>query len=173
MRGRAEGPPKTTSESGRRLGAPAEPNALKQRQRAVVGRCAPKRRRPECQARDDVFQAGGRRQHAHKLEGARNAGLRDAVRRQHRDGPAFERDAAAVGRGSAGDKIERRRLAGTVGSDQPENFAAREREAQVIDGDEAAEGLAHVVEAQDRCVGCLVPAGATRPDRSGNPFGER
>ena len=43
----------------------------------------------------------------------------------------------------SGQHIDQRRLAGAVRSDQAENFAALQRDADLIDGDEAAEADAH------------------------------
>src|SRR5204862_5630016 len=53
------------------------------------------------------------------------------------DGPAARR---VVG---AGQQVEDRRLAGAVGPDQADDRPLRDREVDVVDGDEAAEDLAH------------------------------
>ena len=52
-----------------------------------------------------------------------------------------ERDLAAVARQRAGNEIEHGALAGAVRTDQPDDFAGRDLEADLADGFKAAEAL--------------------------------
>ena len=78
-----------------------------------------------------------------ELEGARDAARADFIWRQARDVPAAEADAPAVGGERARDEIEERRLAGPVGAHDAEELALLEREADVVDGADAAERFRH------------------------------
>src|SRR5690242_15955297 len=111
----------------------------------------------EGEAGDHILHATRFRQHAHELEGARDAALRDAVRWQRRDGLAVEPDVAAIGRNGAGDEIEGSGLAGTIRADQAEDLAPRERETDAVHRLEAAERLASIGELKQRCVSRLGP----------------
>ncbi len=97
----------------------------------------------------------------------RDAALRDAVRRQQCDRPACKGDGAAVGTQRAGNDIEDGGFAGSIGADQAEDFAAAERKARLVDGEQAAKGLAHIRELQDRRVAHGVVLRRTRPYKSG------
>ena len=54
--------------------------------------------------------------------------------------------AAAVGLVDAQHHAQRRRLAGAVGAEKAENFAALQREAEIVDRGEIAEALGHAFE---------------------------
>jgi hypothetical protein len=66
------------------------------------------------------------------------------------DPPAFEDDAARVGRGGTGQQVEQRRLACPVRSDDREDGAARHVERNAVDGRKAAEALGEAADLQDR-----------------------
>ena len=54
---------------------------------------------------------------------------------------AIQHHLAAVGRVKAGDHVDRGGLAGAVGTDQSQDFAGRDMEAQAVERVEAAEAL--------------------------------
>ena len=97
------------------------------------------------------------------LERPGDAGPGDPSLPRGRDIAAAESHAAAVGPGRAGDEIEHRALAGAVRSDQREDFARVEREADLIDGDQAAETLDHALGRKER--GSALGIGAARQRR--------
>ena len=70
-------------------------------------------------------------------------------------------------------RLSDRGLAGPIGADQPEDFAAAKRKARVVDGDQAAEGLAHVRELQDRRVVDRIVLRRARPYEPCDRFGDR
>src|SRR5690606_27634868 len=76
---------------------------------------------------------------------------------------AAEPDGARRGPLEAGDQVERRGLAGAVGTDEPEDLAGSDREAEVADGLQAPEALAEALDLQQG-----PGAGATGP-RRGQP----
>src|SRR5690606_25159166 len=88
-------------------------------------------------------------QDAHELEGAGDAAPRDLVRGQA--GNALSRQAylAAGRRQRAGDQVEHGGLARPVRPDQAEDLAFADVEADIVDGDEAAELLARAGNAED------------------------
>ena len=61
-----------------------------------------------------------------------------------------ERDLAAGRVEDAGDDVEERRLAGAVGPDQADDRALRDREVDVVDGDQAAEALRDVLGVEEQ-----------------------
>ena len=63
--------------------------------------------------------------------------------------PGRDVDGPAIGVLAARDDPEQRRLAGTVGADQADTLAARERGADRIEDDEVTDLAAHIVQAQD------------------------
>ena len=74
-----------------------------------------------------------------------------SVRRATADRFAAEHDVAADVSGErAGNQVERRALAGAVGSDEAENLPGADRERQVVDGDQAAELLARGPDLEQR-----------------------
>src|SRR5262249_17429506 len=90
----------------------------------------------------DVLQRREVREQADVLEGARDAARSDAVRLEPGELVSVERERAAVGRVEAGEQVEPGRLAGPVRPDQPEDLAARDREAHAGKRLDAAEALA-------------------------------
>ncbi|MNU05276.1 hypothetical protein D3C72_2500140 [compost metagenome] len=50
--------------------------------------------------------------------------------------------------------IDQRRFAGAVVTDQGDDLARLDREAEILDGDDAAKALADIVEGQDRLGHC-------------------
>ena len=85
-----------------------------------------------------------RGQDAHELEGSGDADPGDLVRRQPGDGLAGKPDFAAMSAGAHPNQIEHRGLARTVRSDQPDQFAFTDIEADIVDGDQPAECLARL-----------------------------
>ena len=72
------------------------------------------------------------------------------MRRQPRDIVAVEGDAAAGRRQNSGDGVEKRGLAGAVGTDDGAALAARDGEADAIDGAQGVERNDHIGKRQDR-----------------------
>jgi hypothetical protein len=68
------------------------------------------------------------------------------VGRQHRHILAADQDAAGRGVLETGKHAQRRRLAAAGGAEQGHQRAGLDRQRQVGDGGEGAEGLAHVLE---------------------------
>src|SRR5213078_1502807 len=68
------------------------------------------------------------------------------VRSQEGDVLIDEDDLTVVGLDEAGDDVEDRRLACSVGPDQAEDLALVDREADVVDGVDTAEVLLHVAQ---------------------------
>ncbi len=90
------------------------------------------------------------RKHALDLQRALDAEPADVVRLETGDVAPGKEDASVVGREQAGDEIEQGGLAGAVRADDGVQPSARERVAQVVDRDEAAEALGETLDAQDR-----------------------
>jgi hypothetical protein len=70
--------------------------------------------------------------------------LRPVFRAEERDVAPVEDDVARVRAGEATEQLERRGLAGAVGSDQPDRLAGPDRERHVADGVHTAEALSQV-----------------------------
>ena len=81
-----------------------------------------------------------------RLERARDAAVRDLVRREPDDALAVEQDVAGVGLVDAGDEVEERRLAGAVRADDAHDLALVHLQVQIVDALEPAERLAHPLE---------------------------
>ena len=84
------------------------------------------------------------------LERARDAEPDDRCARLAQEVLAVEDDAAGVRLVEARDDVERRRLAGAVRPDQPGDLALVDRERDVVERDDAAEGPGHVLDREDR-----------------------
>src|SRR6185437_13388193 len=84
------------------------------------------------------------------LEGAVDAAMDQPMRGHAADPRAIHDDVTAVRRIQAGDHVDRGRLAGTVGSDQPENFSRHDMERQTVERIETAEALDDLVDVEDR-----------------------
>src|SRR4029079_10229693 len=91
---------------------------------------------------EDVLERGHVLEEADVLERAADAARRDRMRRLAGDVLAEERDPARGRLVDPGEHVEERRLAGTVRADQRDDLLSRDREVDVVDGDEAAELLA-------------------------------
>jgi len=104
----------------------------------------------------------------HMLEGARDAGARDPALALPGDVGAEELDAALIGRERAADQVEHRRLAGAVRPDEAEDLAGAELEADLVDGDEAAEAAGDAGDGEQ-----LVPAVRLRTRVEGRRRGGR
>ena len=80
------------------------------------------------QSRLDVVGAIHAVEHAHELEGAREAEAGDLVRRHPGDVAPVEADDAGIRRQRAGDQIQRGGLAGAVGAEQADDLAGVDRQ---------------------------------------------
>jgi hypothetical protein len=98
----------------------------------------------------DVFQHAHGIEAAHDLEGARDAEPRAGDRPQARDPLAVEPDLARIGRDLAGDAVEQRGLAGAVRTDQAQDLALGDAEADLDIGGDAAERLGDPVDLKQR-----------------------
>ena len=91
-------------------------------------------------ARQHVLQRGQLAEQTDALEGAGNAHLHDIVRALAGDVLAAE--------GDARDAVEDRGLARPVGTDEAHHAALLHREGQLVDGDQATEDLADLMQLQ-------------------------
>ena len=82
------------------------------------------------------------------MKSATNACVHDAVRGQGADALTIEVDLAAVDGAKAGDEVEQRALAGTVGAEQTDDLAFGDAEVHVLQHVIAAEGLGDMVESE-------------------------
>ncbi len=92
-----------------------------------------------------VLERGHVLEEADVLERPPDAELRDPVGRLVRDVVAVELDHARRRLVDAREHVEERRLARAVRADQADDRLARDDEVDVVDGDEAAELLAHLL----------------------------
>ena len=99
-------------------------------------------------------------EHLGQLEGAHHAAAGHPVGRDALEALAVERPVALVGPVEAGQQVEERGLAGTVGADQAGDHAALDLDVLDVDGREAAERAHDAVGDHDR-VG-LLGAGLVR-----------
>ena len=99
-------------------------------------------------ARQHVLQRGQLAEQTDALEGAGNAHLHDIVRALAGDVLAAEGDAAVFGLVVARDAVEDRGLARPVGADEAHHAALLHREGQLVDGDQATEDLADLMQLQ-------------------------
>ena len=70
---------------------------------------------------------------------------------------AVEDDLAVFRRVDAGDAFDERRLARAVVAEQAHHLAARDVEAHVVDGDEAAEDFRQVADGEQGVAHCAAP----------------
>ena len=112
----------------------------------------------------DVLQHGHVGHQLDVLEGSGDAELDDLLRRRVVDLVAEHGDRAAGRCQHAGDQVEGRALAGAVGADQGDDLAGLDVERDVVDGDDAAELLARLVDVQQHRRQSTAPARA--PARS-------
>ena len=99
---------------------------------------------------EHVLERGHVVEEADVLERPRHAERRDLVRRARGDVDVLEEDPARGRLVDAGQDVEEGRLAGAVRADQADDRAARDREVDVVHGDEAAELLAHLDRLEQR-----------------------
>src|SRR2546426_6621692 len=112
-------------------------------------RSEPERARPRLadprvaleRAADDVLEHRHPAECAHELPGAGDAEPRDALWAGAGDVGAGEDDPPRVRVRVAGDAVEERGFAGSVRADEPDDLARRDRERDLLVGDEAAEAL--------------------------------
>src|SRR4051812_32379196 len=104
----------------------------------------------EQRPRGDVVHHGHLWKRLNDLKRAGQPSPSNLVWLRARDVLAFEVDAACRGRVDASDEIDERGLARAIRADQADNLALLDREADAIDGIQAAESPRHVVERQQR-----------------------
>ena len=107
-------------------------------------------RRQPAQGQHHVVLHAQRRKQIGDLEGAGDAELRAAVRRQLRDVMTIEHDPAAGRRHDSRDSVEQRGLAGAVGADDGAALAARHGQADAVDCSQRVEGNHSICQRQDR-----------------------
>src|SRR5207253_6698082 len=83
-------------------------------------------------ADDDVVEQGKARESPHDLEGAPDSCSADCERRLADELAAVELDAAGTGDDEAVERVEERRLAGAVGSDDAEDLALADLERNLL-----------------------------------------
>ena len=139
---------------------PAEERELLLRERGDLPLLAPHPRRAQDRADDAGLRPAERRRHhvllhghvqeqPQRLERARDAALRDHVRRQSEQRGPVEEDLAAVGAVDAGDQVEERRLAGAVRADHADDLALVDVQVEPVDHLQAAEGLRDPLQLED------------------------
>ena len=84
------------------------------------------------------------------LESAAKSQRRGALRGLRLQRVALELNLAGSQRQHAGDQIECRALARAVGADQPDDAAALNLEADIVDCDQTAEGFSRALRLQQR-----------------------
>ncbi|MGX1044297.1 hypothetical protein AB7M41_004003 [Bradyrhizobium diazoefficiens] len=89
----------------------------------------------------DVLEDGQAAEGARNLKGAADAAVDDPVRREARDLVPGEQDRPGGRRQRAGEHVEDRALARTVGTDQAEDLALVDPKRHVVHGGEAAKPL--------------------------------
>src|SRR5205085_1046654 len=97
----------------------------------------------------DVLAHGHRVEELDVLERARDAAPDDPVRRRAEEAPAGQAELAGVGPVEAGDNVEERRLAGAVRPDQPDDLVLARVERDTVEGDDAAEAPADVLDVEE------------------------
>ena len=90
-----------------------------------------------------------RREELGVLERASEAEPRTRIRRQIRHVDAVEDDPAGIDGEEAGDQVEERRLARTVGAEDAEDLTFGERQRHIVVGNDAPEGLGDVSNLED------------------------
>src|SRR5439155_5873492 len=105
-----------------------------------------------------VFQDADARPQLHMLEGPRDPGLGDTGLRIMCDRTPGKDDLAFVHPERTGEAVEHRALAGAVRADDSENFAGPYLEADIVDGDEAAEPALGAIHLQEKLARCRLRA---------------
>jgi hypothetical protein len=106
---------------------------------------------------EDVLERRHLLEEADVLERPSDPELGDRVRRLPADVDAVEHDLAGRLPVDAGEHVEERRLPRAVRADQAHDRAGRNREVDVVDGDETAELLANAACDEKVCHQCCVP----------------
>src|SRR6185369_11204779 len=97
-----------------------------------------------------------------------DAALDDLPGLERGDVLAVEGDAPLVGTQDLGDEAQQRRLAGAVGTDEPDDFLALQLEAHAVDGGESAEALREIFHTEERvCHAARIPRGRKTPRERG------
>jgi hypothetical protein len=111
----------------------------------------------------DVLAHGQGEERLRHLEGAVDAEMDEAVRREPAHALPGEADLAAIRRVKAGDDVDAGRLARAVGADEAQDLARLQVEAQAVQGAERAEALDEPRDLEDRrgLRGHRRPAGGT------------
>ena len=105
---------------------------------------------PAVPAHEHVVEGGELLEEPDRLEGARDAARHDGVGPEPDEAPPLEGDAPGVRLDEAGHHVEEGRLARAVRPDQSDDRGGRDQEVDLVDGDEAAEALAHTPHLQQR-----------------------
>src|SRR5271154_4917128 len=95
-------------------------------------------------ARQDVLESRHVGKQANALEGARNAGMDDAMRCASGERCSAPQHLTAGGADHACEAVEHRCLPGAVGADQAKDLAAAYRETDTADGPNTAEAALHI-----------------------------
>src|SRR5690242_6014228 len=98
----------------------------------------------------DILAHRQRQERLRHLEGAADADMDEAVRRQAPDRVILETDAPAIGRVEAGDDVAVGGLARAVEADEAQDLARFQIEAQAVEGMEAAEALHQALDGEER-----------------------
>ena len=101
-------------------------------------------------ADEQVLEHGRVLEQLDVLERAGDAEAGDLVRRAPAEVDAVELDRSRRRRVEPADEVEDRRLAGAVRADQREHLAARDVEGHAVDGADAAEADAEVLDREQR-----------------------
>ncbi len=101
-------------------------------------------------ADEDVVEDAHVRAELQVLEGARDAEPDDAVRRLAQQVLALVADGAAARLVEPRDDVERRRLPGAVRADQAGDLVLLHRQRKLVEGEDAAEASADVVDLEQR-----------------------
>src|SRR4029077_11311237 len=104
---------------------------------------------------------------AHDLEGAPDSRPADYERLLADQLAAVELDAAGVGDDEAVERVEERRLAGAVGSDDAEDLAGADLERNVVQRLEPSETHRHVVHGEQNGRLAVGPCAASTHERRG------
>ena len=148
--------------AGQHIGAGSQPDLLEHDIGALARVALP----PVVQKRADHHVLDHREGHQRlgDLERASQAALGALVGPQFVDHFALQPDLAGGGFQLPGQQVEQRRLAGSVGPDDADDLARRHIEAHVVDGGQAEEALADVLDLEERGAH-LRPSRWSRPPR--------
>src|SRR5213594_283190 len=97
-----------------------------------------------------VLEHGERREQREVLEGAADAEVGDAVRRQRQQRAVAEADVPPLWRVEPAQAVEQRRLAGAVGADEPDDLALGHVEGDAVERDDASEADGEITDGENR-----------------------